>query len=147
MQIGVHRHRRFHVHPWNRAKKRRTKACEYFVTYSEQENVAIAPTSACSKISADLILEKIVWRRPVRYQQFSFTLGPPEVCAGTNLCWRYTCSLLHWLQAKCRQHHLSENIGPAIARSARPAPPALYERNECVKETLSHWRLKQLQCR
>ena len=46
MQIGVHRHRRFHVHPWKRAKKRRTKASEYFVTYSEQ---AIAPTSACSK--------------------------------------------------------------------------------------------------
>ena len=98
-----------------------------------------------------LIPSKKMWpSRPhllVLSQQFSFTLGQPEVCAGTNLCWRYTCSLLHWLQAKCRQHHLSENIGPAIARSARPAPPALYERNECVKETLSHWRLKQLECR
>ena len=38
-------------------------------------------------------------------------------------------------QAKGRQHHRSENIGPAITGSARPAPPALSERNECVKET------------
>ena len=131
MKIGVHRHRRFHVHPWNRAKKRRTKASEYFVTL-------------------DLIPSKKMWpSRPhllvLRSQQFSFTLGRPEVCAGTNLCWRYSYVFL--LQAKCRQHHLSEKIGPAIAGSTRPAPPALSERNECVKETLSHWRLKQLQCR
>ena len=32
MEIGVHWHRRFQVHPWNRAKKRRTKASQYFVT-------------------------------------------------------------------------------------------------------------------
>ena len=29
------------------------------------------------------------------------------------------------LQVKGRQHHLSQNIGPAIAGSARPVPPAL----------------------
>ena len=40
------------------------------------------------------------------------------------------------LQAKGWQHHLSQNIGPAIAGSARPAPPAMSERNECVKETV-----------
>ena len=40
------------------------------------------------------------------------------------------------LQAKGRQHHLSQNIGLVIARSARPAPPALSGRNECAKETV-----------
>ena len=40
------------------------------------------------------------------------------------------------LQAKVWQHHLSQNIGYTIAGSARPAPPALSERNECVKETV-----------
>ena len=33
------------------------------------------------------------------------------------------------------QHRLSQNIGLAIAGSARPASPALSERKECVKET------------
>ena len=28
---------------------------------------------------------------------------------------------------KGRQHHLSQNIGLAVARSAAPAPPALYD--------------------
>ena len=40
------------------------------------------------------------------------------------------------LQVKGWQHHLSQKIGPAIAGSARPTPPALSERNECVKETV-----------
>ena len=39
------------------------------------------------------------------------------------------------LQAKGRQHHLGQNIRPAIAGSARPASSALSEGNECVKET------------
>ena len=40
------------------------------------------------------------------------------------------------LRAKSRQHHLSQNFGPAIAGSARAVLPAsLSERNECVKVT------------
>ena len=32
------------------------------------------------------------------------------------------------LQVKGRQHHLSQNIGPAIAGSAGPVPPPLWLR-------------------
>ena len=42
-----------------------------------------------------------------------------EVCVGTNLCRQCACFSLGW------QHHFSQNIGPAVARSARPVPPAL----------------------
>ena len=53
--------------------------------------------------------------------------------------WAQTCDgnmRVSLLQAKVWQHHLSQNIGYTIAGSARPAPPALSERNECVKETV-----------
>ena len=56
-----------------------------------------------------------------------------KVCVSTVCVGDMRVSLV---QVKGRQHHLSENIGPAIARTARPAPPALSERNECVKETV-----------
>ena len=66
--------------------------------------------SACSQVTAVLFYTrtpKFVWA---------------QICVGR-------------LQAKGLQHHLSQNIGPVIAGSARPAPPALSKRNECVKET------------
>ena len=47
------------------------------------------------------------------------------------------------LQATYRQHHLSENIGPAIAGSARPAPPALHIINSYVLYA-SHRNAKSL---
>ena len=40
------------------------------------------------------------------------------------------------LQAKDWEHHLSQNIGPVFAGSARLAPPALLVGNECAKETV-----------
>ena len=72
---------------------------------------------ACSQVSAVLF-----YTRTVKFVQASMCVG--DMCVSR-------------LQAaKGRQHHLSQNIGLAIARSARPAPPALSERNECVKETV-----------
>ena len=44
-----------------------------------------------------------------------------QICVGDVHVFR--------LQAKGRQQHLGQNIGPKIARSSRPAPPALSERN------------------
>ena len=56
------------------------------------------------------------------------------VAIRAQICWRYAC--FSSIQGKGRQHHLGQNIGPAIAGSARPGPPALSERNEPVKETV-----------
>ena len=101
MEIGVQRHRRFQVHPWNWAKKRRTKASQYFVTLnliqsnSRQECVATALTIC---LFSDL--------------RSSLSRSDREVRAGTNLCWRYACFLP--TSEGYRQHHLSQNIGPAI---------------------------------
>ena len=72
---------------------------------------------ACSQVSAVLF-----YTRTVKFVQVPMCVG--DMCVS--------CLQV----AKGRQHHLSQNIGPAIARSARPAPPALSERNECVKETV-----------
>ena len=72
--------------------------------------------SACSQVSAVLF-----YARTAKFVR-------AQICVGDMRVSR--------IQAKGRQHHLSQNIGPAIARSARPAPPALSERNECVKETV-----------
>ena len=65
-----------------------------------------------------MAIELLVLRSP----QFSFTLGPPkfvraQICVGDMRVSR--------LQVKGRQHHLSQNIGPAIAGSAGPVQPAL----------------------
>ena len=59
----------------------------------------------------------------LRSLHFSFTLGPrkfvwAQICVGGIRVSR--------LQVKGRQHYLRQNIGPAIAGSARPVPPALY---------------------
>ena len=86
------------------------------------------PSQALLRIWSDLIpssvhqeclaFELLVLRSP----QFSFTLGPPkfvraQICVGDM---RVSC-----LQVKGRQHHLSQNIGPAIAGSAGPVSPPL----------------------
>ena len=77
------------------------------------------PTSsqfACSQVSTVLFyawIAKFVWA---------------EICVGDMHVSRP--------QAKGQQHHLSQNICPVIVGSARPAQPALSERNECVKETV-----------
>ena len=62
----------------------------------------LIPSSARRECVA---IELLVLRSP----QFSFTLGPR----------------VSRLQVKGRQHHLSQNIGPAIGGSAGPVPPAL----------------------
>ena len=119
MEIGVQRHRRFQVHPWNWAKKRRTKASQYFVTLNfiqsnaRQECVATALTIC---LFSDL-------RSSLSARTAKFVLV--QICVGDM---RVSC-----LQAKDWQHHLSQNIGPAIAGSARPAPPALL-RPPCQSE-------------
>ena len=112
------------IYPWNRAKKRRTKASQYFATLdlipsnARQECVAIALTIClfsglrCALLRSDR-----------------------EVRAGTNLCWRYAC---FFPTSEGSAHHLSKQRsgGCQICQtcSARPAPPALSERNECVKD-------------
>ena len=63
-----------------------------------------------------------------------------------SVTWAQICvgdMLVSHLQAKYRQHHLSENIGPAIAGSARPAPPALHIINSYVLYA-SHRNAKSL---
>ena len=72
--------------------------------------------SACSQVSTVLFY---VWTAKFMWAQVHVD---------------YMCVSL--LQAKGRQHHLSQNIGLAIVGSARPAPPARCERNECIKETV-----------
>ena len=78
--------------------------------------------SACSQVAAVLFYAqttKFVWA---------------QICVGDMRVSR--------LQAKGRQRHFSQNINPVIAGSARPAPSALSERNECVKETVPLQLLK-----
>ena len=96
-------------------------AFEYFVTLdliraTPIKNVwPLRSQSACSQVTAVLF-----YTRTPKFVR-------AQICVGDMLVFR--------LQAKGLQHHLSQNIGPVIAGSARPAPPALSERNECVKET------------
>ena len=120
MEIGVHRHRRFQVHPWNQAKKWRTNASQYFVAMDLATPIknVWAPGSqfGCFQVSTVLF-----YARTAKFVRV-------QICAGDMLVSR--------LQAKDREHHLSQNIGPAFTRSARPAPPALLVGNECVKETV-----------
>ena len=70
----------------------------------------------------------------LRSPQFSFTLGSQSSCGQKSVL----AIAMHVSrpQAKGQQHHLSQNICPVIVGSARPAQPALSERNECVKETV-----------
>ena len=76
----------------------------------------------CSQCACSQVSTVLFYTRTVKFVQVPMCVG--DMCVSR-------------LQAaKGRQHHLSQNIGPAIARSARPAPPALSERNECVKETV-----------
>ena len=111
------------IHPWNRAKKQHTKASQHFVTLDLpsnacQECVLWPPCSqsACSQVSAVLF-----YTRTTKFMR-----------AQIRFVLQYACFCL---QAKGQQHHLSQNIGSAIAGSARPALPALSERSECIKET------------
>ena len=64
MEIGVHRHWWFQVQPWNRAKKRHMKARCYLFR-------ATPTISLFSGLRSSLLR------------------SDREVCAGTNLCWRY----------------------------------------------------------
>ena len=106
MEIGAHRHWQFQVDPLNWAKKRHTKPSQYFVTLDQQRPSKMyawspRPQSACSQVSPVLFYArtaKFVWA---------------QIFVGNM---RVSC-----LQAKCWQHHRSQNIGPAIAGSARPA--------------------------
>ena len=72
--------------------------------------------SACCQVSAVLF-----YTRTAKFVQAQICVGDMHVSL---------------LQVKGREHFFSENIGPAIAGSARPALPALSERNECIKETV-----------
>ena len=120
MEICVHRHWWFQVHLWNQAKKWRTNASQYFVAMDLATPIknVWAPRSqfACFQVSAVLF-----YTRTAKFVRV-------QICAGDMHVSR--------LQAKDREHHLSQNIGPAFAGSARPAPPALLVGNECVKETV-----------
>ena len=72
--------------------------------------------SGCSQVSAAL------------FYAWTAKFVGVQICVGDMRVSR--------LQAKGWQHHPSQNIGPVIAGSARPAPPALSERNECPTETV-----------
>ena len=91
----------------------------YSGSYSEQH-----PTRMSDHCTHNLLV--------LRSPQFSFKLGP-QSSWGTNLWWQYACfsTASKGLATSPQSKHWS-----AIARSARPAPPDLSERNECVKETV-----------
>ena len=61
--------------------------------------------AACSQVSTVLF-----YARTAKFVQ-------AQICVG-DMC-------VSHLQVKGQQHHLSQNIGPTIAWSARPVPPAL----------------------
>ena len=89
MEIGVHQHRQFQVHPWNRAKKQRMKASQYFVTLD------LIPRNArqkCHRTHNLLVLRSL---------QFSFTLGPQSSCGHKSVL-----ACFSPIQAKCWQHNL-----------------------------------------
>ena len=110
----------FRYHAWNRAKKQCTKASQYFVTLFQAMPVKnvwpLRSQSAASQVSAVLF-----YAQTTKFRRAQICVGDMRVSH---------------LQAKGRQHNLSQNIGPAIAGSARPASPALSVRNECVKKTV-----------
>jgi len=111
MEIGVHRH--IPVEPGEEAAHESQSIFCYSGSYSEQR-----PSRMCGHRAHNLL----VLRSPL----FSFTLRPrAQICVGDMR--------VSFLQAKGR-HIICQNKGPAVARSARPAPPALSERNECVKD-------------
>ena len=56
----------------------------------------------------------------------------PTICLFSDL----HSSLLCLDRARFVGAQISQNIGPALARFARPAPPVLSETNESVKETV-----------
>ena len=66
-----------------------------------------------------MAIELLVLRSP----QFSFYARTAEVRSGTSPCRRYAS--FSPTSRKGWQHHLSQNIGPAIAGSAGPVPPPL----------------------
>ena len=76
----------------------------------------------CSQCACSQVFAVLFYTRTVKFVQ-------AQICVGDMCVSRQQAT-------KGQQHHLSQNIGLAIARSARPAPPALSERNECVKETV-----------
>ena len=101
MSIGT-RHRRFQAHPVNRMKKRRTKPSQCFASHIVWILFQAAPV-------------KNVW--------------PPScLFSGLRISLLRSDREAKFVRAqvvKGRQHHLSPNIGPAIAGSAGPVPPAL----------------------
>ena len=113
MEICVHWHRWFQVHPWNRAKKRHTKISEYFViqhlilSIARQECVATALTICLfSDLSSSLLL------------------SDREVRAGTNLYWRYACfSPIVPLKYSRFEVQVSKAYGKSGAAQAGPAAP------------------------
>ena len=91
MEIGVHRHRRFQVHPWPGTGRRSGARKPVNTSYSKQHPsrmCAWPPRSACP------------------YPQFSFTLGPQSSCWHKSVL----AICVSRLQAKGRQHHVSQNI-------------------------------------
>ena len=118
-KFALRPHARMEIHPRNGVKKRRTKASQYFVTLdlilsnARQECVANKLTISLFSVLFYAWTAKFVWA---------------EICVGDMHVSRP--------QAKGQQHHLSQNICPVIVGSARPAQPALSEKNECVKETV-----------
>ena len=116
-------HALMEIQPWNQAKKQCTKASQHFATLD------IIPSHACQECVVTMLT--ICLFSGLRS---SLLRSDREVRAGTNrIC--VSNMRVFRLQTKGRQHYLSQNIGSAIAGSARPALPALSERNEWIKET------------
>ena len=70
----------------------------------------------------------------LRSLHFYFMLVPQSSCGHKSVL--ALCVFLTYKWKVGNVHHLSQNIGLAIAESARPASSALSERNKCVKETV-----------
>ena len=80
MEVGVHRHRQFQVHPWNQVKKRHTKASQYFVTLD------LILSNARQKCVANALTISLL-----SGLRSSLLHTDSKVRAGANLCWRYAC--------------------------------------------------------
>ena len=103
--------RRFQAHPGNRMKKRHTKPSQCFASHLVWILFQAAPV-------------KNVWPPSCLFSgPCSYLLRSDPKFVRAQIC--VGDMRVSHLQVKGRQNHLSQNIGPAIAGSAGPVPPAL----------------------
>ena len=76
MEIGVHRHWWFQVDQWNGAKKRRTKASQYFITLD------FIPSNAHQECVANTLSICLFSGLPVLFYAWSAKFVQAQICVG-----------------------------------------------------------------